>query len=124
MLLTAGVTIFSIRYSKVQTFIVKKVTNYVNKNYQIDIQLSSIYLKYPYHIEISDLLVLDHQLDTLAFIGKIEIGINDFNIDNKSLLINDLDIHNSSINLIKYRNDPLYNYEILVQKFTSNSSSS
>ncbi len=63
-----------------------------------------------------DLLVLDHQKDTLLFAGDAKVNITDWFFFKKNITLNYIGLSDGFINL--HRSDSVWNYQFLVDYFS------
>ncbi|MDY8138437.1 translocation/assembly module TamB domain-containing protein [Aquimarina sp. 2201CG5-10] len=59
----------------VQTFFGKRITNYLNDEYGVDVAIKRIGLTYSGNVNLKEVLVKDHHKDTLLYAGSIETSI-------------------------------------------------
>ncbi|WP_234418165.1 translocation/assembly module TamB domain-containing protein [Aquimarina aquimarini] len=67
------VVLFSI--PAVQTHFGKKLTNYLNTTYDVDINIERIGLTYAGNVSLKEIFIKDHHQDTLLYAGSIETSI-------------------------------------------------
>ena len=63
----------------VQTFLGKKATNYLNKTYDVGIDIERIGLTYSGNVDLQNVFVKDHHQDTLLYANGIETSILNIN---------------------------------------------
>lgn len=68
-------------------------------------------------MDMQDLLVLDHQKDTLLFAGDAKVNITDWFFFKKNITLKYIGLTDGFINL--YRSDSVWNYQFLVDYFSS-----
>ena len=67
-------------------------------------------------MDMQDLLVLDHQKDTLLFAGNAKVSITDWFFFKKNITLNYIGLSDAFINL--YRSDSVWNYQFMVDYFS------
>ncbi len=117
------VILFSI--PRIQTFVGKKVTNYLNEEYEVDMSIGGIGLTYSGDINLKEIFVKDHHQDTLLYAGSITSSIlNMSQITKGQPKLGDVAIKDLSFKMKKYKNDTSDNLMIFIRKFGSSNKTS
>lgn len=106
-----------IQTSFFQTFIIHKVANRLSKNLHTTVSIKKIDLELFDKMDMQDLLVLDHQKDTLLFAGDAKVNITDWFFFRKNITLRYIGLTDGFINL--HRSDSVWNYQFLVDYFSS-----
>ena len=83
----AGLTIilyFALQTSGVQTFIVKRITNKISKEFKSTVQVGKVKFEFFDKLTLSDILIKDQHNDTLIFSETMITGISKLRIKEKS----------------------------------------
>ena len=79
------VVIYFFRLGKIQDQILKRVTNTIKKEYEINLSINSSKATVKDGVVLNDILVLDHKEDTLVYLKKLKTNISSYQklIDNE-----------------------------------------
>lgn len=100
-----------------QTQLGKKITAYINKEFDTNISIDKVGLSYSGDVLLKGIYVEDYQKDTLFYIGEIATSIlNTRNAINGKLEFGDIDIDNLTFKLITYKDRRDTNLDIFVAK--------
>ncbi|MGN6249273.1 MAG: translocation/assembly module TamB domain-containing protein [Ginsengibacter sp.] len=105
-----------IQTSFVQTFIVHRVASKLSKNLHTTVSIKKIDLELFDRMDMQDLLVLDHQKDTLLFAGDARVSITDWFFFKKNVTLKYIGLTDGFVNL--HRSDSTWNYQFLVDYFS------
>ena len=104
----------------IQTFVGKKATNYLNKEYNVDMSIGKIGLTYSGNINLKEVFVRDHHQDTLMYAQEISSSIlNIGEITSGQPKLGDVEIKSLTFKMKKYKNDTSDNLMIFIRKFGS-----
>ncbi len=102
----------------VQTKLGKYATKKVNEEFKTNINIAKVGLQLNGDIELKEILIKDHQEDTLISIGELNSSIVSFkNLYNGKLNFGDIDIQNLVFNLKTYKDEEDTNLDVFVDKF-------
>ncbi len=99
-----------------QTFIIHRVAQRLSKNLQTTVSIKKINLELFDKMDMQDLLILDHQKDTLVFAGNAKVNITDWFFFKKNITLQYIGLSDALINL--YRSDSIWNYQFMVDYFS------
>ncbi len=105
-----------IQTSFFQTFIIHRVASRLSKDLHTTVSIKKINLELFDRMDMQDLLVLDHQKDTLLFAGDAKVRITDWFFFRKNITLNYIGLTDGFINL--HRSDSVWNYQFLVDYFS------
>lgn len=114
--------VFAIQTSPFQTFITRKATNYLSKELDTKIKIGRISITFLDKILLEDLLIKDQKNDTLAFISRLYVTIDQSKRENK-FIINKVDIETATFHLSRDKKTGDYNYWFITDYFESDSKS-
>lgn len=115
LLVLMGGGLLSLQFSKVQTFIVKKVTERMSQALNADVSIQRIHYRPLNHLSIENLYISDQQQDTLLFVEQVNLAINLLNIADDRLDMMHLEMNNPYLNLQSI-NDSTLNCQFLLDK--------
>ncbi len=80
VILLAGI-FFSLRLQKVQTLLVNKFLDRLEKNYDGKLSVGQVLIRWPHRLELTDLLILDPLNDTLLYASSVEASVTRVDFD-------------------------------------------
>ena len=110
---------FGIQSYSFQSWLGKEATKYISRELNSKVEIGSIHLDFFESATLNKILILDKHNDTILF-GDILIKIKDFDYKNKSITIQKITLENLNSKIIKYKKDINYNYNFLINYFSSN----
>ncbi len=90
---------FALQNSKVQTFLVHRITKGLSENLNARVTLESVHFKFFNRLVISNLMVEDQQQDTLLFTRELTGHIKSFNRKKKNIALSRVILEETSFNL-------------------------
>lgn len=102
-----------------QTFLVSKLTDYVQRNYGIEAQVDRIKLSLFDRVHVQDVYVLDDRQDTILAVQEIEVHLSDilFTETENTLALSEVRLIEPYFNLYKLEQDSLTNLGLLLSRF-------
>ncbi len=110
---------FGIQSYSFQSWLGKEATKYLSRELNSKVEIGSIQLDFFESATLNKILILDKHYDTILY-GDILIKINNFDYKNKSITIQKITLKNLNSKIIKYKKDVNYNYDFLINYFSSN----
>ena len=110
---------FGIKSYSFQSWLGKQATKYISRELNSKVEIESIQLDFFESATLNKILILDKHYDTILY-GDILIKIKDFDYKNKSITIQKITLKNINSKIIKYKKDVNYNYDFLINYFSSN----
>ena len=110
---------FGIQSYSFQSWLGKEATKYISRELNSKVEIESIQLDFFESATLNKILILDKHYDTILY-GDILIKIKDFDYKNKSITIQKITLKNINSKIIKYKKDVNYNYDFLINYFSSN----
>ena len=114
LLLLCSTTII-LQHSKVQTYIIGKVTQRLSETLNADVQIQHIHYRPLNHLTIDSLYISDQRRDTLAFIEKADICIDLLQFYEDRIDLKVINLHKPYINL-QSLNDSTLNCDFLFRE--------
>ncbi len=112
------VILFSI--PAVQTFFGKKMTNYLNKQYGVDINVGRVGLTYSGDVNLREVFIKDHHKDTLIYAKIIATSIlNIREISKGQPELGDVSIDNLTFRMKMYKDESSDNLMTFIRKFNT-----
>ena len=110
---------FGIQSYSFQSWLGKQATKYLSRELNSKVEIESIQLDFFESATLNKIFILDKHKDTILY-GDILIKIKDFDYKNKSITIQKITLKNINSKIIKYKKDVNYNYDFLINYFSSN----
>jgi len=105
----------------IQTYFGEYATNRINNKFNTNINIERASIKYNGDIELKNILIIDHQNDSLISIEKFNSSILSFlNINNNKLVFGGIDIYGLYFNIKTYEGENDSNLKIFTEKFRKN----
>ena len=102
----------------VQTKLGKGVTNYLKKDFDVDIQVDKVNLAFLGNVQLKDVLIINHHADTLIHIDNLTTSIFSYrNIIKNKLQFGEISLDNFVLNLRTYEGETDDALTIFVDKF-------
>ena len=127
MVVLLALIYFIVASSRFQNWAAQKAVTYLSKELQTKVSLKSIKFKLINTLVLEGLYIEDKHGDTLAYFGKLKTNFNyRLLFDNTLQLarLSRVEIEDSKLNMLIHPNEKRYNYEFLVDYFSSPSVSS
>jgi hypothetical protein len=109
---------FSLQFQTIQTYVAKKAANYLSKELNTRVELSSIYIKPFKSLVLDSLYIQDLEKDTLVFSPKFSININYFSIKERKINVKLIQMDNGKFHLKKFK-DQSTNLTFILNYFSS-----
>jgi len=104
----------------VQTYIAQKAVAYLNKDFDIDLNISKIHLKINGQVALKEVLIRDHKQDSLIYAERLNTSILNFKqLIDGNLYFGDIEAENLLFNMKTHKGDTLSNLDVFVNKFDS-----
>jgi len=110
---------FGIQSYSFQSWLGKEATKYISRELNSKVEIGSIKLDFFESATLNKIFILDKHHDTILY-GDILIKIKDFDYKNKSITIQKITLKNINSKIIKYKKEVNYNYDFLINYFSSN----
>lgn len=117
LVLLPVVILIALQFSAVQTWVAAKVTDYLRESYGVDIRINKVSLSMNGTVFFEDLLIKDHNNDTLFFCQDLRARGIRLNKEDSLIWAGDVRLVRPYFNLQRYPGDSLTNLDILAGKF-------
>ena len=125
MLLIIALIIITLSLPVVQTYIAKKVTTKLNKNFDTNINISRLGLNWKGEIDIKDVYIEDHHSDTLIYVKTLNTDLLSLkNLVEGDLYFGFIELNKAKFYIKTYKDEKSDNVSIFANKFNSTSPSS
>ena len=110
---------FVIQIPAVQTWVVKKITNYYSNKLHTEISIGKVKFEFFNKLVLEDVLVKDQKKDTLLFAEKLKADISVFNIFKSNFKIDKIELVNVDVFMNRAGTDSVFNYQFLIDEFAT-----
>ena len=118
LILLGGATLL-LQQSKVQTYIVGKITQELSQSLQADVEIKRVHYRPLNHLTVDSLYISDQKCDTLAFVAQANISINLLRLREDRLDLTNVELKQPYIN-IHSLNDSTLNCHFLFNQEQQN----
>lgn len=119
LLIIVGLIVFLLTPAG-QNFVTKQATNFLAEKIKTPFSVGKIKYKIPTSIGIEELLLIDNNKDTLAYLNYLDLRVNMFSLLNNKVNVKSLEIEGAHIYMHRQKNDTFFNYQYIVDAFSSN----
>lgn len=112
------------QFGFVQRYTAHKFATYFSEKLHADVSIRNVNITYFMNFVFEDLKIMDLHQDTLLYAKAIIVDLNNLVIDKNLFTVNHVVLDNATIKLIKYKNEPDFNYQFLINYFSSTDTSS
>ncbi len=119
LILVFGLAWLAIQYPSVQSKLVQKVTKELTTILNTQVNIGAVDIDFFKTVALKDIYIEDHEQDTLLFAEELDISIGLFSIFNLKIYLNDVNLENAKIKLKRASTDSLFNYNFIIDAFTS-----
>lgn len=98
LILLGGATLL-LQQSKVQTYIVGKITQELSQSLQADVEIKRVHYRPLNHLTVDSLYISDQKRDTLAFVAQANISINLLRLREDRLDLTNVELKQPYINI-------------------------
>ena len=82
----------SLRFPKVQNFVVQKITNYLEEKIHTPVHIGYVHIEFPKKLSINDIYLEDQKQDTLFAGEKLRVDINMFKLLSNTVELKQIDL--------------------------------
>ena len=115
LILLGGATLL-LQQSKVQTYIVGKITQELSQSLQADVEIKRVHYRPLNHLTVDSLYISDQQRDTLAFVTQANISINLLRLREDRLDLTNVELKQPYINIHSLNDSTLNCHFLFNQK--------
>lgn len=102
---------FAIQNSKVQTFIISKITKQLSYKLNAQVHIGKVEIAFFNKVILNDVIIEDQQKDTLWYSELITAQIDSFKIKERRISLSEISIENSNI---KIKHDSVFNFSFIL----------
>ncbi len=121
-ILLAFIFAFGIRTSYVQTKMAQGIASYLSKELNAQISIQHVEIDNIHQFLLKEIYVEDKKGDTLLFVKRLQLDLNDFDLEKRVIEIGEIEIENALFTMIKYPGDEQFSYAFLEDYFGSKKS--
>lgn len=105
----------------VQTYIAKKVTKSINKDFGTNINIDKVLITFYGKVKLKGVYIEDSRKDTLIYVKKLNTSILSVNkAINNHLDFGDVDLYNPYVQIKTYKGDSLSNLDVFIARLEGN----
>ena len=109
--------------SSVQTYIANRVTTSINKKYGTEINIEKVDLSSIRNIELKNVLIKDHHLDSLIYVQNLSLSILNYaNIFSNEFDLGNIKLQNGFLKMKTYKDEDTNNLTYFFRSFNKDSS--
>lgn len=106
-----------------QTWAAKRVTNYLSSELGVKLEVKRVKISFIKNVMLEGVFLSDQHNDTLLFGKSIQLNVNAFDYQKQQLDLSELALSDLKVKMIHYKNEPDFNFQFLVDYFSSDSTS-
>lgn len=114
--------LLSIQSHTFQTWLGKKASVYLSRELQTKVEVKQVKIDFFTSLHLNSVTILDQQQDTL-FLGTIDAYIKAFNLRDHLIYLKETRLHNSTIKLKRSSKNRDFNFDFLLNYFSSSDTS-
>ncbi len=118
LLLLTGGAYLVFRSATVQTYLVQKFSDYLNKGHQSKISIRGVNIKVLKNtLSLEGLLILDYKQDTLLYLDELAFDVDSFSLSQHFINAQLLDVDKGLIDLKVYKGDSITNLSYFINEY-------
>jgi len=114
-----GILLLLLQTNFMQTYLAKKVAGMLSDKLNTEISIGSLRVSFLLDVILEDVSVEDQHNAALLKADVLLVDINDIFFNRNRISINKIILHNSTINLVKYKGEKKFNYQFILDYFNS-----
>lgn len=114
---------FALQTYTFQTWAAKKATNYLSSELHAKVEIGKLEIQFLKTVVLKDVFVEDKHGDTLIYGKEIFLNLSSFNFSEHHVAIKETKLDGIKVKLLKYVGEEDFNFQYLVDYFSSNDSS-
>jgi TamB, inner membrane protein subunit of TAM complex len=118
LLIVAGFVTSATYNSATQTLLVRKYLKSLAKDLNTTITIKTVDVSFFNQVSITGLYVEDLHQDTLIYIDRLEVDVDEFSFKEKVFIIDNVHLENTFFNLQKYKNEGKHNLNFVIEHFS------
>ena len=114
-----GALYFVLQTETFQTWAAKKVTAYLSKELNAKVEIERLKISFISNVTLQGIFVSDKNLDTLIYGKSITVDVSGFNYEAHKLNLDEVELTDIKVKLLKYKNEDDWNFQYLADYFKS-----
>jgi hypothetical protein len=114
-----GVSALYVSRPSTQAAIIKFFTASLGKQLNTEISIKNVEIDLFQKLILNDFLIRDLKKDTLLFAHQLKLNASDFLFFKERITVNYIGLNNVQLNLHKHINDSIFNYQFILNQFSS-----
>ena len=114
-----GALYFVLQTETFQTWAAKKVTAYLSKELNARVEIERLKISFISNVTLQGIFVSDKNLDTLINGKSITVDVSGFNYEAHKLNLDEVELTDIKVKLLKYKNEDDWNFQYLADYFKS-----
>lgn len=116
--------VFLLMYSSfTQSVTAKLFTTYLSNDLGLEVSIDKVSIDVFHHVHLHNFLIKDDKKDTMIFLNDLDIDIQYASIFHNKLIISKIELNKPTIHIIRHKGDKYFNYEKLIEYFSSKDTS-
>lgn len=113
-----GALFFALQTESFQTWAAKKVTAYLSDELNAKVEIDKLKISFISDVTLQGVFVSDKHFDTLVYGKSIVVNVTGFDFKKKKLKLDEVNLTNVKVKLLKYKNEKDWNFQYLVDYFS------
>lgn len=105
--------------STFQTIVAKYAAQYLSKETGLECSINSVSIDIFHNVHLNDLIIKDHKKDTMVYLKDVNVDIQYSSLFHNKLIIGKIKLENPDIRIVRHKGDKDFNYEKLLDYFSS-----
>ncbi len=110
----------ALQTEKFQTWAAHLATNYLSNELGTKVKVGKLKINFVKDVLLQDVFIADKHNDTLLCGKLITVNVSGFDFKLHKLNLDEAELKHVTIKLLKYKNEPDFNYQFIANYFTSN----
>lgn len=111
------------RSSVLQTYVVHKVSNYLSDKLKTEVRVGGVDFELFRTFVVKDVFIRDLHKDTLIYLKELKMEVKNYNLQTNVFILKSIEISNSRINLVQYKNEHDLNFQFIADAFDTGDTS-
>ncbi len=118
------IIVFLIRLDSVQNFLIQKATHFISDKTKTNVRIGHVGISFPKEVVLENVFLDDLHKDTLLSAGLIGVDVDMFGLFSDKLIIDNIRLENIIADIHNTEIDSAFNYEFILNAFSSEKNSS
>jgi hypothetical protein len=119
IVILCSIVLIAMQSETVQTWTAKKLTSYLSKELNANLSIDRVKISLISNVTLEGIFVSDKHHDTLIFGKSITIDVSGFNYKTHHLNLDEVELKDTKVKLLKYKNEEDWNFQYLADYFAS-----